>query len=359
MFVAFIIPSVIISVFGVLLTIAKWISKSSNVNAKYGLHILCRAEKLTILSRLREFFSSQTMHTMLDELILSAADTQLLLILAFGVSFYSSFQCEVSLYHYLIAIHMIQVGLTTSALSYTLARSSYKSYISLLIRTALFWIDWAGLTRTLDHNHFEVDAQFMRKVPSGSQRDSIIVLPAFCLLEGMFDPLNGLSQPEQSHLTHTGLTRVTNYSITIVGCLGGVAFIGTYLHLGYLLCTKQYYRFRDDNDRVASTKRKAWQKVIRFLWGCCRLTSWGLCTAFLIWNWVSITSLRDWINGSVWIDLVDNKNPERGVKGIGQFTPLVALGAIVLTFTNSLSKEITKYMQGTGESTASGSYTKM
>ena len=60
-----------------------------------------------------------------------------------------------------------------------------------------------------------------------------------------------------------------------------------------------------------------------------------ICTVFIIWNWIAIAGLRSWVNGSDWLHREGGLNPEYTIKSIGQLAPLVALGAIGLTFANS------------------------
>ena len=324
----------------------------------------------SIRNRLRKASKhSRWMHAVCDEVMLSAADTQLLLIFAFGTSFYLTSQCDVSLYHYLIAVNMILVGLTTSALSYTLARNSYKSYLSLVVRVGLFMIDYVGLTRTLDNNNFEENDRFLQRVPGNGQKDSIIVLPAFCLLDKSYDPMGDLQPSEQLHLAHTGLNRNTNFQIYAILVVGVIAFGGTILHIAYLVWEKKFRfvlwtdKFGDHTNLTAYTRdRPGLLKLLTGLWWVARFGIWAVCTIFIIWNWASIILLRRWINGSVWLELEDGANPERGVQEIGQMTPLVAaFGAIVLTFLNSLSEVLSRHTSSNGDEktkklTANGSY---
>ena len=228
---------------------------------------------------------------------------------------------------------MLLMGLLTSVLSYTLAHSFSRSYVTLLCRAFLFWVDFFGLTRTLDNNHFEADAAFLRWVPGNNQTDSIIVLPAFCLLEGSFDPLQDLVPEQRLHLTNNGVYRATDFQIKVICSLGGVTFgVAILCILAYIwnnTCGS------DKHHRAAMIEKKEWPKWTIFLWAVVRVVSWFVCTGFIIWNWIAIAHLRSWVNGSDWLQLEDGLNPEYTIKSIGQLAPLVALGTIGLTFTNS------------------------
>ena len=238
---------------------------------------------------------------------------------------------------------MLQMGLFTSALSYTIARNFYRSYISFVIRSLLFWIDYAGLTRTLNNNNFGDDAKFMRKVPGGNQKDSLVLLPAFCLLDKSLDPISRshLSRQEQSLLINTGILHATGFQTRIIGSIGGIAFGGAVLYW-----ISQWVRRCMQKDKLKGkqlqTKKKR-TKWITIPWLLFRSGSWIVCTAFIIWNWIAIAHLRSWVNGSVWLGLGpghDGANPENTILSIGQLTPLVALGTIVLTFTNSVCEYV-------------------
>lgn len=142
---------------------------------------------------------SEKVHDLVDDLVLSSADAQLILIIAFGASFYSISQCSVLLYHYYVAFHIVLVGLVTSVLAFVLVRSPYKSYFSSLARIVLFGISIATLLQTKDVRMLEDNdvAAMQGHLPTETQKDSLIILPAYCILERSVNPFFNLTDDQK------------------------------------------------------------------------------------------------------------------------------------------------------------------
>ncbi|KAK4127810.1 hypothetical protein N657DRAFT_228740 [Parathielavia appendiculata] len=131
------------------------------------------------------------LHDLVDDLILSYADAQLLLLLTFGGVFYSTYQCSVSLYHCFVAFHMGLVGLATSILVLVLVRIAHQPYLSSLARVAILGACIYGMdTTTVMELEAREDGSPQNKVeavqgwtPVDGQVDDFILLPAYCILE--------------------------------------------------------------------------------------------------------------------------------------------------------------------------------
>ncbi|KAH8595863.1 hypothetical protein B0O99DRAFT_594167 [Bisporella sp. PMI_857] len=295
---------------------------------------------------------SNTFHVVVDDVILSSADTQLLLILAFGAAYYSTAQCSISLYHYIIAYHMVLVGMLTSVLAFVLVRSPFKSFLSSLARLAIMifceivMLLSLGLIESKPVKENELQAN----TPGNGQKDSFLILPAYCLLDSSIDPVSNLTDEQRQHLTNTGHRRDIIHQIYVIaGMLVLLVFIP--LVIGFWKYTQRHVKAADAALFPNHTEdQNATAKVRFFLSSFIKGIMWGLCLGFIIWNWITIVNLRNWIDTNDWLNK-EKGNPERGLEGIGQLAPLAALGAGCFTFSNGLweiikTKSLFKYLGG-------------
>ena len=284
------------------------------------------------INRAQELLES--LHTYFDDIMLAAADAQLLLILAFGFSYYSTSQCEVSLYHYLIATHMILIGLATSALACSIVRRFYKSPLTSLVRCAVFFTGAVGLLLTKGSNPVVNDSIFMHRLPGKDQKDNVILLPAYRLLEKDFNPLVRLTDEERNHLAPDSLTHDTHGQVEWLIAVGCAVFGFTFLYYLFLWCSKCCRRREHQIMEIKKKAESRWASIPKLL---IRASFLLACTTLIIWNAMSIFLPRQWINDSPWLQLEDDVNPESLVQGIGQIAPLAALGTIVFALANSVS----------------------
>ena len=267
--------------------------------------------------------------------MLAAADAQLLLILAFGISYYSTSQCEVSLYHWLIATHMILIGLATSAIAYSITRQFHKSPLTSIVRCAIFFTGAVGLKLTRGSNLIVNNNIIMHRLPGLDQKDSVILLPAYCMLEADFNPLKRLSATEQDYLIPDSLTHDTVGQLEWLITVACFVFGFTFLYYTFLWFSTSYPGRGHQIVEMKKTAKSRWASITKLL---IRASFLVICTALIIWNALSIFLLRKWIDHSPWLQRKNDVNPENLVQGIGQIAPLIALGTIVFALTNSFSE---------------------
>lgn len=272
-------------------------------------------------SFLMDIILCEKFHEMIDDLILSSADTQLLLILAYGVAFYSTAQCQMSLYHYFVALHTILVGLSTSLLASVLVHSRDKSYFTSCLRIIICSVAFIGLYNT-NGIHISNKSQgkvFLGRLPARTQEDSLLLLPAYCVLEETVSPFFHLNVEQQQLFTNSG---------------GPCDVSRQCLVLLFIHIIMSLFTILDINPRrILQSQKRARQWV--YISGVCRGLIWIGCLALIIFNWVSIETLRSWVDGSEWLSRDEGRNPEKDYQGIGQLAPLFSLGAIGFTLLNT------------------------
>jgi hypothetical protein len=286
---------------------------------------------------IRSTKGSNKIHSVVDDFILSCADTQLLLILAVGGSFYSTTQCNISLYHYYVAVHMVLLGLTTSILAFILVRSPYKSFLSALARIVIFGISIGTLIRStkMTESDFTDVPAVQSKLPNKGQWDSLIIAPAYCILENSVNPFFNLTESQQDHLTHTGLTRDVKKQCIALLAASVITLIATSSEL-----VVNYRRGVERSPQQPGTRHTpsavhemgtSWFAVFRVI----KAVIWIISVVLIIMNWITIITLRRWVDKSKWLDS-EGGNPEKDVRGVGQLAPLVALGVAGFTFLNGV-----------------------
>lgn len=278
---------------------------------------------------------SSWLHEHFDDLVTSCSDAQLLVLLAFGIAFGSRSQCEVSGYHYTVAVHMVLDGLATSILAMVIARDTRDKIVSALARIVIFIVCLVGLflsnLNLTDLQAFDKTTGIKNKLPGKDQHDSMLVMPVFCLLETTFDPFSGLSSEEKKYLTHTGLSRNAFVQRELILTLFVLVIVPKFVT--GIFAPKGAETVIDDDLTVCGINAR---RLYFYATGFFKMLVWGIATGLICWNWVMIYSLRDWAEDSGWLELEDGENPERDVQGLGQVAPLVSLLGIGIAFVAAL-----------------------
>ncbi|KAH8587902.1 hypothetical protein B0O99DRAFT_601274 [Bisporella sp. PMI_857] len=322
-FRAFMLLSIFVTAMGIILAIAR------------GASFVCSYKERKQYKYVHSVEWSNTCHVILDNFILSSADTQLLLVLAFGFAFYSTSQCEISLYHYFVTYHMALVGLATSILAFILARNPFRSFFSSIVRLAAIGFCLIPLLSNLgipEVKNPEIQ-KALKKIPKVSQKDSLLILPAYCVLEASNNPFSDLTTNQKEHLNNTGRmrhVRAHNILLLVVWSLTSLAFI--------LTCFWNYGEYDDENteeagDPDAGLKSQDIEDKNKLIFrSVARITVWVICIYVIIWNWINIGNLRKWIDRGDWLNKDNGGNPESKLQGIGQIAPLAALSAGAIAF---------------------------
>ena len=186
----------------------------------------------------------------------------------------------------------------------------------LIVRFSLFWTGFYGLQTTTTGNSSSTDFTRMQKIPSANQTDSVILLPAYCLLDPSLDPLRNLSSTQQAYLAPQGSAAIIAVQLVCIGTVAGLAFTFAILYNGFYLWHRMLH------GRIYRVRLWSQVTLCKILF---KLGAWDVCFAFAMWNLFTINALRNWINASIWLQRDDGVNPEHVIQGLGQVAPLVAL----------------------------------
>ncbi|KAI6785917.1 uncharacterized protein J7T54_006256 [Emericellopsis cladophorae] len=321
-FIAFMTLSAIVSFAGLCLIILR------------GVVLRFAPDKRDAKKFVRWYDYSKKAHQLVDNLILSSADAQLFLILAFGGAFYWTSQCTVSLYHYLVAFHMILAGLATFLLAFVMISQPYKEFFSTVARLTIFLICLIAVSNSKDMQraYLERLQDIQSHLPTSNQRDSFIILPAYCILEQLLDPSEDLGTEERQHLANRGIERSVYPQFVTICTLFGFTTFFTLLgpQIRFFVLPRSIDDCHGPIDALdADEKRGALLDDQIYLGLFYKIVVWIACVAIIIWNWITVAFLRKWIDESEWLN---NKggNAENDVLGIGQLAPLASLGTIGL-----------------------------
>jgi len=206
-------------------------------------------------------------------------------------------------------------------LSFLLIEKAQKqNFISTLLRIGVFIY---SITRfaSLQGNISKEDYDRYRRV-SLDQTDSVLVLPAPCIVEETLNRFSNISSGAGlQHLmpaaSSDDLLQLDRVNIIIYFSASVVSFmrLTSLLHLIVKFpryCSPQFNR--------------AIKTAITVL------VTMVMCSAIEEIAW-----LRKWMDKSVWLQRGDGANPEQDIEGIGQLAPLVALVAIVIAILNFFS----------------------
>ncbi|KAH6887702.1 hypothetical protein B0T10DRAFT_574861 [Thelonectria olida] len=339
--IAFLVPGVLLVLCGLIFALARAIS----------FFLTWRKQRHTRDNLpISEGKSSAWLHEHLDDFICSLSDAQLLVILAFGAAFYSKAQCSISTYHYTITIHLVLAGLAASLLALILIRKPQKKIISMLLRIAMFSACLAGLLGQKDVQGVDNTSSIRSQLPGMDQRDSTVVLPTFCLLDDSLNPFPGLTAEEKKHLINKGLSR--NAVVQSRFLLAFFILVALFKHI---LGLRQRWGLESSHKVSSRCCGCNPAFVVYIMTTFCKFAVWAFSLILICYNWLTVFLLRDWVERSGWLELEDGQNPERDVQGLGQIAPLIALGAIGFTITDTVSEFLNNWWKKTHPKASAGS----
>jgi hypothetical protein len=250
-----------------------------------------------------------------------------------------------SSYHYLVAIHTILTGLATSLLGMLLVHNLREKVFTAIVRGGIFIVCIAGvfslkaMQESIKNGYNGVTTPLSDNLPGSTQTDSILVLPAYCFMDSTLDPWGRLTDEQKKHLAANGLGSYSAAQAYIITILIIPAAIGKWVG-----SIRRQKGTTPSQFQAGAQKRLFMQSY---------LLVYGLVWGLVAWNWASIFILRNWAERSGWLKIEDGKNEERDVQGLGQIAPLIALGAIGLMITDTLSKLVAP-KNGNGTKTGAG-----
>lgn len=265
------------------------------------------------------------LHRAVDGLALSTADAQLWLLLAFFISFRLQSMCSLSIYHLQVVIHVGAIGLATSALTLLIVPDFGGSKYATIVRILVLITCITGYLITATTSHDARIGQVQYKPPAPDQNASLVLLPAYCLIEKGFDPTPDLTAVELESLANGGRhAALTAQIIMATFCIGSASLIACFTITYFTKLRRHADAERKRDEPSLGSSRGRFMLELP----CVKAVLWLVCLLVITWNAVNIWLLRDWVHKSGWMALKGGRNPEDEIQGVGQLAPLVALGAV-------------------------------
>jgi hypothetical protein len=256
--------------------------------------------------------------------LLAASDTQTILSMAYWVNFYLDGKCELSAYHYSLAMDIGLITLSSFVASTLTVRKYWKTPLTATLRFICIIIVLSLIAPILNQQRSQ--PKFFELLPNFKRKTSAIFLPASCFLDpdfGVFENVKDQRINEQ-----IGNPQNTAPCYIIFGILNIIILV-----LGLI---RNYLRAYFDRLNPGESKPKAFKRYFLRLY---RGFAFLVIIATTAYAWAHIGYLRAFVTASGWIQLNSNhENPENTVGGIGQLVPLFSMLTILFTFATELVK---------------------
>ncbi|KAL6712140.1 hypothetical protein ACN47E_000017 [Coniothyrium glycines] len=263
--------------------------------------------------------------------VLGVADTQTIFVGAFLLGFAGQSKCQLTGYHFTVAVNQMMIALSVSVFSVALVRTYWRNPLAAAFRLILSAGCFVGVGLTI----FRKANYAPDWPPPDARKDSAILLPVACLLE------TDLRSIAEAQAEQAGADLGFGSSLTWpVERYFFIALVIAFLiaHLSNLL------RFAERRDYAPAR----WNHYRRFV----TVIYWSYMivppTFTSVWCWVRVYRTRDWVNKSGWIA---RPNPEMIIWDQGQ---LFAMGVLVTIVMNVLTEAYKR--EGKDERKGGGSF---
>ena len=135
--------------------------------------------------------------TIFDRVLLSAADSQSFLAIAYWVSFYLEGRCTLTAYHYSLTLDVGLISCSTFVASAAIVHGYSDAPLAALLRYAAAFVSFFILGIYVIYQHGQVNAP--EQWPSFKKSTSALFLPSACFLDSR---LNSTIFPERTDQDH-------------------------------------------------------------------------------------------------------------------------------------------------------------
>ncbi|KAI0010095.1 hypothetical protein F4779DRAFT_627406 [Xylariaceae sp. FL0662B] len=286
----------------------------------------------------------------LETLVLGCSDQQVVTGAAYALTLRYWRGCTISAYHYNIVANMMLLTCATHLLSVTIVRNYWKYPLLAALRviciTGVFIV--TGLLMT--NQNADVNIPFPTGVPSGSQSDSLLFLPAACFQS---ERNTATETFRESTATAKNFFIDTVYKSTPRNLIQGWNwYVIILLFYGAAIIAEVLRFFRRGSHRPGwrarvGKKFRHWiglasplRKVIQNLFLAYLIAGVGISCAAVILSTRYIFDLRRWVDESGWIE---DDNPENDATSFGQLVPIFSSALIIFSLCQVLSEKITRH----------------
>ncbi|KAF5003304.1 hypothetical protein FDECE_10134 [Fusarium decemcellulare] len=265
-------------------------------------------------------------YDVLEAILFCVHDSQLLLAIALGLSFYLGTNCSTSQYHLDIAMNLSIIGCISFLLAFTLVRNYWAAPIASAIRIACFGaVLYFIALMTTNQLNAGLSPEYE---PPSSRNDSLILLDAVCFLNKTYSSDLNRTIGDQTGLVGRLGEDIPNVSYhKLIWVVGIASLVSALFRLG------QFFRYGtdgparktrtpDDDESIGF-----WSYILFFWWSA----TWVGCFVVYILTVLHVLSIREWVSNSGWIEPDDfSSNPENDIRSFGQIAAIVASGSIAI-----------------------------
>lgn len=253
--------------------------------------------------------------------MLGVADTQTIFVGAFLLGFAGQSKCQLTSYHFTVAVSQMMIALSVIVFSVALVRTYWRNPLAAGLRVLMSLGAFVG-----------VGLMIFRKAnyapdwpPPSTRKESALLLPVACLLET--DLRTRSEHQAKQAKVEMGFGRSTSWPME--------RFFFMALIVAFIVAhTSVPIRYVENRNRGGEhgpwgrrwTKFRGWVTVA--YWASMIVPP----TFISIWCWVHVYKARDWVKNSGWME---TPNTELMIWDAGQ---LIALGVLITVLNNVLTE---------------------
>lgn len=273
--------------------------------------------------------------------MLTAADTQIIFVCAYVVSFVAKTKCELTAYRYGVALDIMNIGLSVIVCSVALVRTYWRNPLTAFFRTLLTVAAFVCVALTVSH-----DNSFAPEWPPASEhQDSAVLLPLACLLDsGLRANANRQADAASARLGfHSPAFKWPHERIHFVFlCIACV-----FAHLAPFCRRFLQGRHVESTTLIFRTWSRGHGWFVVLYW----LIVLGIPTVVAPWSWNNVYKARVWVRDSGWISTPNTEwdlcNADQLIPGV---SVIILLTMAVLTELWSTQKKDSSAQASTEQS---------
>ncbi|CAN9093336.1 unnamed protein product [Alternaria alternata] len=248
--------------------------------------------------------------------VLGVADTQTVFVGGFLLSFAGRNKCTLSSYHFTAAVSQMMIALSVITMSVAVVRTYWRNPLAAALRLVLSLGAFIGVGITIYREANYAPFNWMKP----PDKDSAILLPAACLLEGTLRPVAETQARDNLADLGFGDSKAWPFERYFFIVIAG-AFL-----VAHILVPFRYYRSR----------RNRAPKSCSPIWGLLEFVYWVVVliapTLTAVLCWVRVYIMRKWVDESGWLE---SPNTEMDIWDSGG---LIAMGILITVLMNVLTE---------------------
>ncbi|KAF2023011.1 hypothetical protein EK21DRAFT_95261 [Setomelanomma holmii] len=249
--------------------------------------------------------------------VLGAADTQTIFVGAFLLGFAGQSKCQLTSYHFTVAVNQMMIALSVITFSVALVRTYWRNPLAAGFRLLLSFGAFVGVGLTI----FRKANYAPDWPPPSTRKDSAILLPVACLLETNLRT-RAEEEAEKSN-ADLGFGSSTTWPFERYFF---IALIVAFLIAHLSVPIRYAERSRANSIPAKWTRFRGWITVVYWF------SMLAPPTFVSVWCWIKVYKTRDWVKQSGWME---TPNTEFVIWDSGQ---LIAVGVLITVVINMLTE---------------------